>query len=39
VSGDGGGDLDKLVQTLQVLTMARLEAMGRRFAGQPRTGA
>jgi hypothetical protein len=38
-----GVDLDRLVQALQVLKMARLEAMGnrrrRRIVGEPRTGA
>jgi hypothetical protein len=38
-----GVDLDKLMQALQVLKMARLEAMGRRrrrrFPGETRTGA
>jgi hypothetical protein len=37
-----GVDLDKLVQALQVLKMARLEAQGRRrrrrWVGEPRTG-
>jgi hypothetical protein len=37
-----GVDLDRLVQALQVVKMARLEAMGnkrrRRFVGEPRTG-
>ncbi|MEI9804435.1 MAG: hypothetical protein WDN48_08210 [Pseudolabrys sp.] len=38
-----GVDLDKLVQALEVVKMARLEAMGRRrrrrFTGEARTGA
>jgi hypothetical protein len=38
-----GVDLDRLMQALQLLRMARLEAMGNRrrsrFVGEPRTGA